>query len=68
MPYTVYPSLRNKRVVVTGGGSSIGAAIVEGFAQQGAHVAFLDIAQAESRELEKRLADRPTPPRYYRAT
>jgi NAD(P)-dependent dehydrogenase (short-subunit alcohol dehydrogenase family) len=65
MSYTVYPSLRDKRVVVTGGGSSIGAAIVEGFAQQGAHVAFLDIAQAESRELEKRLADRPTPPRYY---
>jgi D-xylose 1-dehydrogenase len=65
MPHTVYPSLRNKRVVVTGGGSSIGAAIVERFAQQGAHVAFLDIAQAESRELEKRLADNPTPPRYY---
>ena len=34
-----YPSLRNKRVVVTGGGSSIGAAIVESFAYQGAHVA-----------------------------
>jgi NAD(P)-dependent dehydrogenase (short-subunit alcohol dehydrogenase family) len=65
MSYTVYSSLRDKRVVVTGGGSSIGAAIVEGFAQQGAHVAFLDIAQAESRELEQRLADRPTPPRYY---
>ena len=65
MSYTLYPSLRDKRVVVTGGGSSIGAAIVEGFAQQGAHVAFLDIAQAESRELEKRLADRPAPPRYY---
>jgi NAD(P)-dependent dehydrogenase (short-subunit alcohol dehydrogenase family) len=65
MSHTVYPSLRNKRVVVTGGGSSIGAAIVECFAQQGAHVAFLDIAQAESRELQKRLADHPTPPRYY---
>jgi NAD(P)-dependent dehydrogenase (short-subunit alcohol dehydrogenase family) len=65
MSNTVYPSLRDKRVVVTGGGSSIGAAIVESFVQQGAHVAFLDIAQAESRELEKRLADRPTPPRYY---
>jgi NAD(P)-dependent dehydrogenase (short-subunit alcohol dehydrogenase family) len=63
--YTVYPSLRNKRVVVTGGGSSIGAAIVERFAQQGAHVAFLDIADAESHELERRLSDSPTPPRYY---
>ena len=27
--HTVYPSLRDKRVVVSGGGSSIGAAIVE---------------------------------------
>jgi NAD(P)-dependent dehydrogenase (short-subunit alcohol dehydrogenase family) len=65
MSYTVYSSLRDKRVVVTGGGSSIGAAIVEAFAQQGAHVAYLDIAQEESRALEQRLADRPTPPRYY---
>jgi NAD(P)-dependent dehydrogenase (short-subunit alcohol dehydrogenase family) len=65
MSYTVYSSLRDKRVVVTGGGSSIGAAIVEAFAQQGAHVAYLDIAQEESRALEQRLADRPAPPRYY---
>jgi len=63
--HTVYPSLRDKRVVVTGGGSSIGAAIVESFARQGAHVAFLDIAEAESRELERRLADCATGPRYY---
>lgn len=68
MSYTVYPSLHNKRVVVTGGGSSIGAAIVESFVQQGAHVAFLDIAQQESRELEKRLADHPAPPATTRAT
>ena len=65
MSHTVYPSLRGKRVVVTGGGSSIGAAIVEAFARQGAHVAFIDIAEADSRELERRLADSPLPPRYY---
>ena len=64
--HTVYPSLRDKRVVVSGGGSSIGAAIVERFAQQGARVAFVDIAEAESRELEQRLADSPTPPRFYK--
>ncbi len=65
MSHSVYPSLRNKRVVVTGGGSSIGAAIVESFARQGAHVAFLDIAEAESRELERRLADCAARPRYH---
>src|SRR6185436_5333749 len=64
--HTLYPSLRDKRVVVTGSGSSIGAAIVERFAQQGARVAFLDIAETDSRELERRLADSPTPARYYK--
>ena len=44
-----YPSLRGKRVVVTGGGSGIGAAIVDAFARQAARVTFLDIADAESK-------------------
>jgi D-xylose 1-dehydrogenase len=65
MSHTVYPSLRGKRVVVTGGGSSIGAAIVESFARQGAHVAFIDIAETESKELEQRLAGSSSAPRYY---
>jgi NAD(P)-dependent dehydrogenase (short-subunit alcohol dehydrogenase family) len=65
MPHTVYPSLRNKRVVVTGGGSSIGAAIVESYARQGAQVFFLDIAEADSRALEKKLAEYPAPPRFF---
>jgi NAD(P)-dependent dehydrogenase (short-subunit alcohol dehydrogenase family) len=44
----VYPSLRGKRVLVTGGGSGIGAGIVEAFARQGADVAFIDILNGES--------------------
>lgn len=58
----IYPSLAGKRVVVTGGSSGIGAAMVEGFARQGARVFFLDIAEAEGRALSARLggaAERP---------
>ena len=39
-----YPSLRGRTAFVTGGGSGIGAAIVESFVDQGARVAFVDIA------------------------
>ena len=36
----VYPSLRNKKVLITGGGSGIGAGIVEAFARQGSAWVF----------------------------
>ena len=47
----IYPSLKGKRVLVTGGGSGIGAGIVEAFASQGCDVAFIDINGSESEEL-----------------
>ena len=47
----IYPDLAAKTVVVTGGGSGIGASIVRRFAQQGAKVGFLDIKEMESRAL-----------------
>ncbi|QNI32174.1 SDR family oxidoreductase [Alloacidobacterium dinghuense] len=52
-----YPSLRGKVVLITGGGSGIGASMVEQFAHQGAKVAFLDIAETISQELVKSLTE-----------
>src|SRR5262249_22045547 len=47
----IYPDLEGKSVLVTGGGSGIGAAIVRGFVRQRAKVGFIDIAEAPARAL-----------------
>ena len=60
----VYPSLSGKRVLVTGGGSGIGAGIVEAFVRQGADVTFFDIREADSRALVDRLAQSGHRPRF----
>ena len=50
-----YPSLVDRGVLVTGGGSGIGASLVEQFAAQGARVAFVDIAAQVSQALAAEL-------------
>ncbi len=47
----IYPDLEGKSVLVTGGGSGIGAAIVRAFVRQRAKVGFIDIAEAPSQAL-----------------
>ena len=47
----IYPSLKDKSVFVTGGGSGIGGSIVEHFCQQGSRVAFVDINKDASAAL-----------------
>ncbi|MBB3214851.1 NAD(P)-dependent dehydrogenase (short-subunit alcohol dehydrogenase family) [Herbaspirillum sp. Sphag1AN] len=51
-----FPSLKGKRVFVTGGGTGIGAAVVSALAEQGALVAFVDIATEASEALCQRIA------------
>lgn len=51
-----FGSLKGKRVFITGGGSGIGESIVTGFAEQGAKVAFIDIAVDASLALCEKLA------------
>lgn len=48
LPAAQFHDLKGRGVLITGGGSGIGAALVEGFARQGARVAFIDIAETES--------------------
>lgn len=61
----IYPSLKDKRVIVSGGGSGIGAGFVEAFAKQGANVSFVDIDREASEALCERLSDAAYQPTYH---
>jgi NAD(P)-dependent dehydrogenase (short-subunit alcohol dehydrogenase family) len=52
--FASYPSLRDRSVFVSGGGSGIGASIVEHFAGQGSKVGFVDIDEAASTAIAKK--------------
>ncbi|KHN95528.1 3-oxoacyl-(acyl carrier protein) reductase [Metarhizium album ARSEF 1941] len=63
--FAVYPSLRDKVVLMTGGAEGIGAAAVELFCRQGSQVVFLDIADDAAARLAERVgslegASKPT--------
>lgn len=65
MTTATYPSLRDRVVFVTGGASGIGAAEVTHFAQQGARVAFVDIADEAAEKLVSTLAAAGHPAPFY---
>lgn len=54
--FAIYPSLKGRSVFVSGGGSGIGASIVEHFAAQGARVAFADIDEGAAAALVEKIA------------
>ncbi|WP_291845076.1 SDR family oxidoreductase [Maricaulis sp.] len=64
MSGAIYPSLKGKLVVITGGGSGIGAALTEGFARQGAQVVFLDICDAPAKAIVDALSSLDPAPVY----
>nr|WP_316652758.1 SDR family oxidoreductase [uncultured Gellertiella sp.] len=62
----LYPDLEDAPVLVTGGASGIGAALVEAFVRQGARVAFLDRDVTAAGHLLHRLADVGTHPVHFK--
>src|SRR5882724_10143747 len=58
--FASYPSLEDRVVFITGGGSGIGAAMVTAFAKQGAKVAFVDVDDKASKALVAALGKAPT--------
>lgn len=51
-----YPSLAGRPVIISGGATGIGEALVRAFAAQGARVGFVDIAEPEGTALADELA------------
>ncbi|PYE36188.1 NAD(P)-dependent dehydrogenase (short-subunit alcohol dehydrogenase family) [Rhizobium sp. PP-F2F-G38] len=56
-PSATFPDLADRGVLITGGASGIGAALVEGFVRQGARVAYIDINADTAAEVSARLKD-----------
>jgi NAD(P)-dependent dehydrogenase (short-subunit alcohol dehydrogenase family) len=65
--FATYPSLRDRVVVITGGASGIGEAIVEACTAQGARVVFLDVQDQAAEALVRRMETAGfASPAYYR--
>lgn len=65
--YGIYPSLKDRVVLITGGATGIGESLVRHFAAQGARVAFFDVQDAAAIALRNALStEGGTAPLYLR--
>ena len=62
----VYPSLRGRPVLITGGASGIGASVVRQFCSQGARVSFLDVQVEAAQALCDQIGAEGEEPRFIR--
>jgi D-xylose 1-dehydrogenase len=62
----IYPSLTGRKVIVSGGASGIGEAMVDAFVKQGAAVGFVDIQECGEEALSARFADAEIQPQFLR--
>jgi len=63
--FAIYPSLKGRVVLVTGGATGIGASLVTQFARQGSRVAFLDVQDQPAEQLVRGLGEEGCPPPLY---
>jgi D-xylose 1-dehydrogenase len=61
-----YPSLRNRPVIITGGATGVGGAMVRAFVEQGAKVGFFDINAAAGEELAAEIGAKSSAPWFKR--
>ncbi len=54
--FALYPSLKDRVVLVTGGSTGIGESLVRHFARQGSRVAFFDVQDEPGKALAEALA------------
>ncbi|WP_409525815.1 SDR family NAD(P)-dependent oxidoreductase [Nitrincola sp. MINF-07-Sa-05] len=53
----IYPDLKGRQVLISGGATGIGQSLVEAFARQGSRTAFVDIDTGAGQALEEKLVE-----------